>query len=151
MSLIPRFATYAAAFEDAYNSDDWKPIAPFFAQDAVYEIPGMPAPIGGRFEGRDAILAYFKRVLDGFDRRFATREVSLVRAPSEAGSAVSIRGRVVYTSPHAPSLEFELDEIATFDPEGRIVRLEDRYEASTSRALSDYLRTHGKALGLASG
>ncbi|MEX2207806.1 MAG: nuclear transport factor 2 family protein [Myxococcota bacterium] len=149
MSLIPRFASYAAAFETAYASDDWKPIAPFFADDAVYEIPGLPAPIGGRLVGREAILAYFKTVLDGFDRKFGSRAVSLVGAPREQGASVTIRGRVVYTSPHAPNCEFELEEIATFDDQGRIRRLEDRYDEATVRGLAEYIRAHGKALGLA--
>ncbi len=149
MSLIPRFAEYAAAFEVAYQSDDWKPIEPFFAPDAVYEIPGVPAPIGGRMEGRDAILAYFKAVLDGFDRRFDTRAVSLTGAPREDGDTVSIRGRVVYTSSRAPRFEFELEERATFDAQGCIRRLEDRYDDATIASLRDYLRAHGKTLGLA--
>jgi ketosteroid isomerase-like protein len=148
MSLIPRFATYAAAFEAAYTSDDWAPIAPYFADDAVYEIPGMPAPLGGRFAGRPAILAYFKAVLDGFDRRFASRAVVLLGAPREDASSVSIRGRVTYTSTKAPGLVFELDEIATFDVAGRIVRLEDRYDEATIRAVLEYVRAHGKTLGI---
>ena len=149
MSLIPRFAAYAAAFEVAYQSDDWAPIEAHFAPDAVYEIPDMPAPLGGRCEGRAAILAYFKAVLDGFDRRFATRKVALVGAPREDGDAVTIRGRVVYTSDRAPRFEFELEESATFDPQGRIRRLEDRYDDATIAALRAYLRAHGKTLGLA--
>ena len=148
MSLIPRFATYAAAFEKAYESDDWSPIAPYFAPDAVYEIGGMPAPLGGRFEGRAAILAYFKAVLDGFDRKFSSRAIALVGAPREVGTSVEIRGRVVYTSARAPRLEFELEEITTFDDQGRIVRLEDRYDAATIRALTDYVKAHGKTLGM---
>ncbi len=149
MSLIPRFATYAAAFEQAYTSDDWAPIAPFFAEDAVYEIPGMPAPLGGRFAGRPAILAYFKTVLDAFDRRFASRAVALLGAPREEAATVTIRGRVTYTSANTPGLVFELDEIATFDSDGRIVRLEDRYDEATTRAVREYVRAHGKTLGLA--
>jgi hypothetical protein len=149
MSLIPRFATYAAAFEEAYKSDDWGPIGPYFADDAVYEIPGMPAPIGGRLVGRAAILAYFKTVLDGFDRKFASRAVTLVGAPREDASSVTIRGRVVYPAVGAPTLEFELEETATFDDQGRIRRLEDRYDEPTIRALVEYIRAHGKALGLA--
>jgi ketosteroid isomerase-like protein len=83
MSLIARFAKYAAAFEEAYKSDDWSVVAPYFAEDAVYEIRDVPAPLGGRFEGRAAVLAYFKAVLDGFDRRFGSREIALVKGPRE--------------------------------------------------------------------
>ena len=74
MSHLERFAAYAAAFEKAYASDDWSLVEPFFTEDAVYEVPLDP-PIGGRFEGRPAILAYFKDVTARFDRHFASREI----------------------------------------------------------------------------
>ena len=119
MSLIPSFVKYAGAFEESYKSDDWAALAPYFAEDAVYEIVGMPAPIGGRLEGRDAILGYFKAVLDGFDRKFASRAIALVRGPREEGRAVWIRGSATYTSPVVPPLSFELEETTTFDAQGR--------------------------------
>jgi hypothetical protein len=145
-SSIPHFARYAAAFEKAYASDDWALVAPFFTEDAVYDAQ-LPPPLGGRFAGRDAILAYFRRVLDGFDRRFASREVSLVEGPRDESGAVWIRGRARYTAPGVPDLEFELEETAWFE-DGRIRRLEDRYDDATLRALEAYVREHGAALGL---
>ena len=33
MSVIPHFAAYADAFEEAYASDDWSRVAPFFTDD----------------------------------------------------------------------------------------------------------------------
>jgi len=148
MSSIADFARYAAAFEKAYESDDWSLVEPFFTEDAVY-VAGLPDPMGGRFEGRDAILAYFKRVLDGFDRRFASREIGLVEGPREEGGAVWIRGRVLYTAPGVPDLAFALEETASF--EGcRIRCLEDRYDAETIREIEDYVRAHGAKLGLTS-
>jgi len=146
MSSIPRFAGYAAAFEKAYASDDWSDLAAFFSEDAVYEAE-LPPPLGGRFEGREAILAYFKQVLDGFDRRFASRTVTLLEGPTEVDGTVWIRGRGGYTSPHAPDLEFELEETAEFEGE-RIRRLRDRYDDETRRVLADYLEAHGAKLGL---
>ena len=148
MSLIARFAKYAAAFEEAYKSDDWAALAPYFAEDAVYEIHGVPAPLGGRFEGRAAVLAYFKSVLDGFDRRFESREIALVKGPREEGRSVWIRGKVTYVAAGAPTLVFELDETTTFDAQDRISRLEDRYDDETISALTEYLRTYGEKLGL---
>jgi hypothetical protein len=147
MSSIPHFARYAAAFEEAYTSDDWSLVAPFFTEDAVYEV-GLPKPLGGRFEGRDAILAYFKQVLDGFDRRFASREVALLEGPSEQDGSVWLRGSATYTAPGVPDLTFELEETATFEGD-RICRLADRYDGATTAALRDYLREHGRRLGLA--
>ena len=91
MSVIPHFVKYAAAFEEAYASDDWSLVAPFFTDDAVYEAQ-LPEPLGGRFEGRAAILGYFQFVLDNFDRRFASREIGLISGPREEGDSVWLRG-----------------------------------------------------------
>ena len=153
MSAIPSFAAYAAAFEKAYASDDWSVVEPFFTPDAVYEV-GLAPPFGGRFEGRDAILAYFRRVLDGFDRRMGGREVSLLEGPREEGDAVWIRGRAAYGAASGlPALAFELEEIAAFTAEDaehgrRIRRLEDRYDAATRERLDAYVRDHAGKLGL---
>jgi hypothetical protein len=146
VSNIPRFAKYAAAFEEAFRSDDWAPVADFFSEDAVYEAD-LPEPMGGRFEGRAAILAYFKRVLDDFDRRFASREISLLAGPREVADSVWIRGGVRYTAPGVPDLYFELEETARFDGE-RICHLADRYDAATLALLDAYLREHGAKLGI---
>jgi len=156
VSVIPTFAAYAAAFEKAYANDDWSVVEPFFVPDAVYEVALEP-PLGGRFEGRDAILAYFRRVLDGFDRRMGSREVALLEGPREEDDAVWIRGRAAYTAaPGLPALEFELEETAWLAPEDaegrrRIRRLEDRYDAATRERLHAYVRDHGARLGLAGG
>lgn len=147
MSSIPRFAAYAAAFEKSYASDDWSHVEPFFAQNAVYEVLGAGPPLGGRFEGRDAILAYFRSILDGFDRRFATREIGIVEGPRDQGDSVWLRGWAAYTAPGLPELRFELEESATFDGD-RIVRLEDRYTAQEVERIEAYLREHGAKLGL---
>ena len=149
MSRIALFAKYAAAFEDAFKSDDWSLVEPFFTEDAVYEVGDLPPPFGGRKEGRAAILAYFKHVLDGFDRRFATRSLALIDGPREDGDTVWLRGSGVYTAPGLPDFRFELEEIATFRGD-RICHLEDRYDDANAKAFAAYANEHGAALGLAS-
>lgn len=150
MSSIPRFAEYAAAFEKAFASDDWSVVEPFFTEDAEYEIglgPPFAPESGSCVRGREAVLRYFKEILDAFDRRFATREVTLLEGPREEGDAVWIRGRADYSSPLAPALSFELEEIATFEGD-RIRRLEDRYADATIAAVNRYIEAHGARLGL---
>ena len=147
MSNVPRFAAYAAAFEKAYASDDWSLVEPYFTEDAVYEV-GLGPPLGGRFEGRAEILRYFKRALDGFDRRFASRAVALVAGPREDAGSVWIRGSATYRAPGVPEFRFELEETAHFEGD-RIRRLEDRYDADAVRAIESYVAAHGEALGLA--
>jgi hypothetical protein len=148
MSAIPHFARYAAAFEKAFESDDWSGVEPWFTEDAVYEVE-LPAPFGGRFEGRPAILAYFKQVLDGFDRRFARREVALLEGPRESDDgSVWIRGSARYTAPDVPELCFELEETAWFD-RARIRRLRDAYAGEELERVQAWLGRHGPKLGIA--
>jgi len=146
MSRIAQFAAYADAFEKAFVSDDWSPIEPFFTEDAVYDAM-LPPPLGGRFEGRDAILAYFKYVLDHFDRRFESREIALLEGPTEDGDSVWLRGSATYRAAGVPEFVLELEETVTFEGD-RIRRLEDRYEPATTQHIRAYLKEHGRELGM---
>jgi len=147
MSNIPRFVAYAAAFEKSYASDDWTALEPFFAENAVYDT-GIAAFFGGRCEGRAAILDYFKRILDGFDRRFESRDLSLLEGPFEEGQTVRIRGSATYRAAGVPELVLVLEERVRFEGD-RIVHLEDRYDAEMERTFAAWLATHGPKLGIA--
>lgn len=146
MTATDRFIAYASAFEKSYADDDWSHVRPFFSDDAVYEVELGP-PFGGRFEGRDAILAYFRRILDGFDRRFAERRVTLLEGPVERGGEVWVRGRAAYRADGVPDLAFDLEETATFEGD-RITRLVDRYDPATREAMEAWLADHGDTLGI---
>ena len=146
MSKIPRFAAYAAAFEKCVASDDWSLLEPFFTEDAVYHIPAAP-PLGGHIEGRDALLAWFKDILDRFDRRFESRELALLEGPKETGDSVWIRGTATYRAAGVPPFVLELEETATFEGD-RIRLLEDRYEPAMEKAVAEYLKAHGEKLGI---
>jgi hypothetical protein len=146
MPLIPRFAAYAAAFEKAYANDDWSLVEPFFTEDAVYET-GLGPPFGGTVTGRAAILAYFRDIVDRFDRRFASRELVLLEGPKETGDAVWIRGAATYRAAGVPAFTLELEETTRFDGD-RIRRLEDRYTPAMQQALADHLKVHGGKLGI---
>ena len=146
MSSLARFAAYAAAFEKSYASDDWSHVEPFFTEDAVYEVAIGP-PLGGLFEGREAVLAAFQDLVDRFDRRFESREVALLEPPRAEGDSVWIRGSATYRAAGVPDLVLELEETASFDGD-RIRRLEDRYQPSMEKALRAYLEEHGPKLGI---
>jgi len=146
VSKIPRFAAYAAAFEKSFESDDWSLVEPFFSEDAVYHVDLEP-PMGGRFEGRTAILAYFKEVLDRFDRRFESREIALLAGPKEEGDSVWIRGSATYRASGVPDFVLVLEEIVHFEGD-RIRLLEDRYEPAMKKEISAYLEAHGEKLGI---
>jgi hypothetical protein len=146
MSLIPRFGAYAAAFEKAYAGDEWSLVEPFFTEDAAYDA-GLPELLGGRVEGRAAVLGYFRDVLDRFDRRFASRRVELLEGPRESGDSVWIKGRAIYTAAGAPDLAFDLEETAHFEGD-RIRLLVDSYAPEEKERIAAYLKAHGARLGL---
>jgi hypothetical protein len=146
MSYIPRFAAYAAAFEKAYESDDWSELEAYFSEDCVYE-SGLPALGMERCEGRAAILAWFPNVLDRFDRRFASRELERLEGPSEEGDEVWLRGKATYRAEGVPDFVLELEETARFDGDC-IVHLEDRYTRQMQAEAESYLRKYAAKLGI---
>ena len=146
MSALRCLVAYAAAFEKAYADDDWSVVEPVLSEDAVYDA-GLPGVLAGWIEGRDAILAHFRDVLDRFDRRFASRRVEVVDGPHEEGDAVWVKGRAIYTVDGVPDLAPELEETARFSGD-RIRHLEDVYEPAKKERLGTYVKAHGARLGL---
>ena len=132
MSKIPRFAAYAAAFEKSFASDDWSLLEPFFTEDAVYDIPVGP-PLGGRIEGRAAILAWFKD--DPRPLRPPLREPRAGAARGPEGDrrrGLDPRQRDL-PGAGVPEFVLELEETVTFDGD-RIRLLEDHYEPAMQQA-----------------
>ena len=97
VSLVQRFADYAAAFERTVETNELSHIEPFFCEDAVYQIWGGP-PFEALHEGRDAIFASLLESLDNFDRRFDGR----------GGEALERPPRRIRRQPH-PAVENDVD------------------------------------------
>ncbi len=146
MSRIERFVEYAAAFEKAYASDDWSVLEPLLTDDVVYEVPIDP-PIGGRFEGKQTLLAYFQDIVNRFDRRFDSRKVALDEGPREDGDSVWIRGRAIYDAEGVPQFVLELEETVTFVGD-RVSRIEDFYSPEMKQKVARYLADYGEKLGI---
>ena len=121
--IIERFVRYAAAFEESYESGDFAPLAPFFTEDAVYEIhaPGRPDQ---RHEGRDAVLAYMAWITTHFDKRFAERKILRAAGPFEKENTVEVVGIAVYTLATGERSFLSMSECAHFRGD-RISRLVD--------------------------
>jgi hypothetical protein len=142
--MIDRFIAYAVAFEEGIKSDDWSAVGAFFTEDAVYETNDGP-PFGGKREGREAVLAFFKRSLDGFDRRFDSREGKLLEGPIEKDGAVWIKWEASYRVQNAPELRIEGEERAFYDGD-RIRRLEDYIPAEVNDRIAVFMQAHGSKL-----
>jgi hypothetical protein len=143
MTPEQRFFAYAIAFEETYKDDDWSRLAPFFAEDATYEVRN--APFACLVRGRDAILRALRKSIDGFDRRCHSRRVEVTDPPRTAGDTVSVGWAGTYEWPDAPPLRFEGRSSATLSGD-RIVHLVDEYPDGEGDRMASWLRAHAPAL-----
>ena len=144
MGNIDRYVAYATAFEEAYASDDWSRLEPFFTEDAVYEFIA-PAPFGGKYEGRATVLTQFKNSVNGLDRRFDSRKVEVLEGPTEKDGVVWIRWAAIYTLAGAPDCRMEGEERAVFAGD-RIRRLADSMTDAEAGRVGAYFAQHGAKL-----
>ena len=145
MDPIAVFAEYAAAFEMAFEKDDWSGVEASLTEDVVYET-FAGEPFAGRREGRQTVIDYMKQSLDDFDRRFDLRDTpELLEGPELRAGAVWIRWRVSYRVADAPPLVLEGEETAELEGD-RICRLEDRISDSVSARVVEWMDRHGAKL-----
>ena len=144
MGIVERFLEYAQAFEDAYDSDDWSLLEPYFTEDAVYDFVAGP-PLGGRHEGRATVLRDFQAAVNGFDRRFSSRRVEFLEGPLEKKGEVWMRWAATFTPDGAPDCRVEGEERAVFEGD-RISLLEDKASDEECQRLGSYMATHGGKL-----
>jgi hypothetical protein len=142
MNPLQLFADYAQDFERTYADDDWSRLEQYFTPDATYEVG---APFACSLRGPDAIFAGIRKSLDGFDRRFATREVAIEGAPSVEGDTVTLSWAVTYGRPGSPPLVLRGRSRATY-ADGRIARLADSYDAAAIASTTAWIRSHGADL-----
>ena len=144
MDPMARFQEYAAAFEDFVKSDDPSVIEPYFTEDAVYDITGGE-PFAGRHEGRDAVFAHVKASLDGFDRRFTSRQLDLLDGPALRDGNIWMRWRVSYKSAGLPELLIDGEETVHFDGD-RISLLEDVFPPQSASLMQHWFDNFGDQL-----
>ena len=77
------------AFESALFSGDREGLRKIFHPDAVYEVLGTP-PTGGRFEGRDRIIASFENRETGLGPGFEYEQISRDWYEDEANEKVFV-------------------------------------------------------------
>src|SRR6185503_5087987 len=93
MDIMQQFLAYAGDFERTLADDDWSRLRRYFADDAVYEVK---APFGCRLTGPTAIFAGIKKSLDGFDRKFAKRDIEVTSGPEVSADEIRMGWKVVY-------------------------------------------------------
>jgi hypothetical protein len=134
---LDRFHAYAAAFETAYETDDWPILAPYFTADATSELNGTIV------KGRDAVLASFRDAVAMFDRRFDSRLLRLVAEPEMREERVYIKAAARYDRAGLDPLELIGEEWFAFEGD-RIARHVDH--VLNGKEVMTYLAAHAADL-----
>lgn len=139
-NIMQQFIAYAGDFEKTLADDDWSRLRQYFADDAVYEVKADS--FGCRLSGPTAIFAGMKKSLDGFDRKFAKREVEVTSGPQVSGGEIAMGWKVVYHKDGLPS--FVLRGRSTVRYAGdKIAYLSDDYDASVEGEMAAWQRESG--------
>lgn len=143
MDTLQRFLGYAGDFEKTFADDDWSRLTQYFNDDAVYEVKAQS--FGCKLEGPKAIFAGMKKSLDGFDRKFAGRDIEVVGAPEIDGDEMRMQWAVTYHQNDLPDFVLRGNSVVRYR-DGKIAYLSDRYDPSVEKELSDWSRQTGVRL-----
>ena len=141
--LTERYAAYVAAFEIAFQDDDWTRVESFFTSDVVIRI--HTEPFAGGCEGIDGVADYFRLVLDNFDRRFDERAITGPPVITQRGNRVRAVWRTCYRRAGAPDLMLSGVEVATFRGQ-HIARLDSRFDEGVAERMVDWLTRYSELL-----
>jgi predicted ester cyclase len=144
MNAVDRFASYAMAFEQAFVSDDWTAVAEQLTDDVTYETFGNGI-FAGRAEGRAAVLARLRRLVNCLDRRFDERVPEILAGPSEREGGVWMRFALNLQRAGLPDLGITGDHTTYFHAD-RVCRIEEYIPVSVSNAVDAYLAAHDAKL-----
>ena len=140
MPILDRFLAYAQDFEKTYVDDDWSRLERYFAPDATYEVTGATPAL---LKGRDAIFRGIKKSLDGFDRKFAKRELEIEGAPAVEGDTIMVDWLGIYTRAGTPALRVRGRSVARYKGD-LIAQLKD--EMKPDEALVKWFGQYGQGL-----
>jgi len=136
MDNVQIFKAYFDAFEETYADNNWDRIAPYFADDMVYNNAE-----GESLNGKEAAIAYLNASVDSSDRQFDSRAFDGEPEISGAGEQVTMVFTVRYRIEGAPDLVLSGKEIATFT-EGKIQQLDDIFDDHALSELSGWMEKH---------
>jgi hypothetical protein len=140
MTLIERFLAYAADFEKTVLGDDWSRLEQYFGDDTIYRVES--GLFGCELTGGGAILAGMKKSLDGFDRRFAGREIAVTEGPEVEGNEMSMAWAVTYNVDDHPPFVLRGRSRARLD-DGRITLLVDSYDPEVDAEATAWMQQTG--------
>lgn len=140
MSIMQQFMAYAGDFEKTLADDDWTRLPRYFADDAVYDV--QSDSFGCHLSGPTAIFAGIKKSLDGFDRKFAKRDIEVTDGPEISDDEIRMGWTVVYSMDGKPPFVLRGRSIVGYAND-KIVSLSDVYDASVATDFATWQRETG--------
>jgi hypothetical protein len=143
MEILQPFLAYAGDFEKTLEDDDWTRLRRYFADDAVYTVEGTS--FACRLCGPAAIFAGIKKSLDGFDRKFTTRDIELTSGPDIAGDQLRMSWKVTYNKDGLPPFVLRGRSAVRYAGD-KIVSLTDSYDPDMTDEFAAWQRQTGLTL-----
>ena len=144
MTKCSEFILHTIAFEQAFITDDWALLEPFYSADAVHTVVD-----GGPFEGEDigpkAIAAGLGRGVNLVDRRFDVRIPQIIEGPIVRGDEIWMRFRLTFKRAGLPELNVE-GEHSTIHRDGQIVEFREVLAPGHGDRAEKYLEEHDAGL-----
>ncbi len=137
MSILERFAEYAAAFEETFIDDNWQRLEQYFTADAIY-LPGD----GTEATGRDNVLQTLQDSVNSLDRSFHSRTLGEGPSPTEEGNVVTLIWKLSFKKQGVPDLIISGREFLTYNGDA-IQRMEDVFDDGVPEAISEWMQNHG--------
>jgi ketosteroid isomerase-like protein len=108
---------HLVVYHNAINALDFAVIEAFFAEDAVYVSGG----VGGQIDGRDAIMAVFRKYFDAYPDQVAEDTLVEKVGPLAARSVWQLGATDSQTG---EKMIRKGEETVTFNEAGRIIRVD---------------------------
>ena len=143
-SDLERFMGYALAFEQAFWTEAWDGILPFFAEDARHIVRGKGV-LAADDQGRAAVVEGLRRSVHGMDRRFDVRIPEILDGPRTREDGVWMRFVVSLRRAGLPELRFEGEHLTRYE-RGCIASIEEWPEAGAGERVAAYLAEHDAKL-----
>lgn len=144
MSPCQSFIQYALAFEQAFATDQWQLLTPFFADDAMHLVEDG-GPFAGEERGAAAIVEGLRSVVNAVDRRFDVRIPAIIEGPMLSPDGIWMRFRLTMRKHGLPDLVVE-GEHRTVHQNGRITEFRERLAMGHGERARRYLLEHDASL-----
>ncbi len=144
MSQCSEFIHHTLIFEQAFITDDWSLLEPFYSADAIHTVLDG-GPLACEDIGPAAIARGLGRGVHVVDRRFDVRIPQIIEGPTVREDGVWMRFRLTFRRAGLPELNIE-GEHRTVHRGGRIVEFREVLAPGHGAMTETYLREHDAAL-----